>query len=68
MTDRMQDVYVAVIEIKMKAEHAQKEPYLGQQGFWGWYLKKQNKNSIISISIIAQDFLRHLATGCCLLS
>ena len=32
MTDRMQDVYVAVIEIKMKAEHAQKEPYLGQQG------------------------------------
>ena len=33
MTDRMQDVYVAVIEIKMKAEHVQKEPYLGQQGF-----------------------------------
>ena len=24
--------YVAVTEIKMKVEHAQKQPYLGQQG------------------------------------
>ena len=56
--------YIAAIGIEMRVEHAQKNSFVGDSKYFDTGTRKKKKKKNI-ISVIVQDSVRSLTTGCC---